>query len=100
MVTAGQPLTCNTHSPTPTRRVPRWWWTERAPRSERPALLMLRGLAGCVPRRLRGSRTVNRTYHHGMGLRAATSRAEGLLARAALLAAGVVVCAGCTSGRA
>ncbi len=41
----------------------------------------------------RGSRTVNRTYHHGIGLWAATSRAG-----AALLAVGVVLCAGCTSG--
>ena len=36
----------------------------------------------------------DRTYHHGMGLRAAGSRAG-----AALLAVGVVVCAGCTPGR-
>ena len=47
----------------------------------------------------RRSRTVNRAYHHGMGLRAATSRAEASHAWAALVVVGVVVCAGCTSGR-
>src|ERR1035437_11151931 len=40
-----------------------------------------------------------RTYADGMGFWAATSRAEVPLAGAALLAVGVVICVGCTSGR-
>jgi len=43
-------------------------------------------------------RRARRPYHHGVGVWAAISRGEASLAGAALLAVGVVVCAGCTSG--
>jgi DNA-binding beta-propeller fold protein YncE len=62
--------------------------------------MMFRGLAGCVPLRLARIAAVTRAYHHGIGVWAAIWRGDASRAGAALVAVGVVVCAGCTSGRA